>query len=171
MAMTPTQEAEYALDNGLDREGLRPEVRVAYDRLKQARSFASTRAVNAQQPAAQHHQHSAAGRPGGTIPPRKLIIGGLVVMLIIVAAVIGHAIASSDSIAVGDCVVTNPNALTGWDIKKVACDSSPGSALVVQKVVSVQSGSNGQCDYGLTTFQDDPTNKTYCLNDYSFGGG
>jgi hypothetical protein len=170
MAMTSTQEAEYALDNGLGREGLRPEVRVEYDRLKQERYFAGTRAVNAQQPVAQHHQHSAAGRPAGTIPARKIIIGGLVVILIIIAAVIGHAVASSDSIAVGDCVVTNPNALTGWDIKKVACNSSPGSALVVQKVVSVQSGSNGQCDYGLTTFQDDPANKTYCLNDYSFGG-
>ena len=171
MAMTPTQEAEYALDYALDREGLRPEVRVEYDRLKQERYFASTRAVNAQQPAAQHRQQPAAGRPGGTIPLRKLIIGGLVVILIIVAAVIGRAIASSNSIAVGDCVVTNPNALTGWDIKKVACNSSPGSALVVQKVVSVQNGSNGQCDYGLTTFQDDPANKTYCLNNYSSGGG
>jgi hypothetical protein len=171
MAMTPTQEAEYALDYGLDRDGLRPEVRVEYDKLKQERYFASTRAVSAQQPAAQLQQHSVAKRPDSTIPPRKLIIGGLVVVLIIIAAVIGHAIASSDSIAVGDCVVTNPNALTGWDIKKVACNSSPGSALVVQKVVSVQNGPNGQCDYGLTTFQDDPANKTYCLNDYSFGGG
>jgi len=88
-----------------------------------------------------------------------------------VAAIIGHAISSGSSIAVGDCVVTNPNVLTGWDIKKVACSSNPGPALVVQKVLSVQDGSNGQCDYGLTTFQDDPAGKTYCLNDYSFGGG
>jgi hypothetical protein len=171
MAMTPTQEAEYALDYGLDRAGLRPEVRAEYDRLQQERYFASTRAVSAQQPAGQYQQPSAARRPGAGIPPRKLIVGGLVVILVIVAAVIGHAIASSDSIAVGDCVVTNPSAITGWDIKKVACNSSPGSALIVQKVVSVQSGSNGQCDYGLTTFQDDPANKTYCLNDYSFGRG
>lgn len=114
----------------------------------------------------------AAARPAGdSVSPRKLIIGGLLVVLVIVAAVIGHAIASSNSIAVGDCVVTNPNVLTGWDIKKVACNSNPGTALVVQKVVSVQDGSNGQCDYGLTTFQDDPASKTYCLNDYSFGGG
>jgi hypothetical protein len=41
-------------------------------------------------------------------------------------------------------------------IKKVSCNSDPGTALVVQKVVSVQDGSKGQCDYGLTTFQDDP---------------
>lgn len=113
----------------------------------------------------------AAARPVVSVSPRKLIVGGLVVVLVIVAAVIGHAIASSNSIAVGDCVVTNPNPLTGWDIKKVACNSNPGTALVVQKVVSVQDGSNGQCDYGLTTFQDDPASKTYCLNDYSFGGG
>jgi hypothetical protein len=72
---------------------------------------------------------------------------------------------------VGDCVVTNPNVLTGWDIKKVACNSNPGSSLVVEKVVSVQSGSNGQCDIGLTTFQDDPASKTYCLTGYSFGSG
>lgn len=110
-------------------------------------------------------------RPAASVPPIKLIIGGLVVVLVIVAAIIGHAIASSDSIAVGDCVVTNPNALTGWDIKKVDCNSNPGTALMVQRVVSVQDSSNGQCDFGLTTFQDDPANKTYCLNDYSFGGG
>lgn len=114
---------------------------------------------------------SAAGRPAATIPPRKLIIGGLIVVLVIVAAIIGHAIARSDSIVAGDCVVTNPNPLTGWDIKKVACNSNPGTALVVQKVVSVQDGSSSQCDLGLTTFQDDPANKTYCLNDYFFGGG
>jgi hypothetical protein len=113
----------------------------------------------------------AAARPAVSASPRKLIVGGLVVVLLIVAAVIGHAIASSTSIAVGDCVVTNPNALTGWDIKKVACNSNPGPAQVVEKVVSVQGDSNGQCDYGLTTFQDDPASKTYCLNEYSFGGG
>lgn len=128
------------------------------------------------QPAAATVQTAATGQPtvtrpaAVTIPPRKLIIGGIIVVLVIVAAVIGHTIASSNSIAVGDCVVTNPNVLTGWDIKKVACNSSPGSALVVQKVVSVQNTSNGQCDLGLTTFQDDPANKTYCLSDSSFGG-
>ncbi len=103
--------------------------------------------------------------------PRKLIVGGLVVVLVVVAAIIGHAVASGNSIAVGDCVVTNPNPLTGWDIKKVTCNSNPGAALIVQKVVSVQAGSNGQCADGLTTFQDDPANSTYCLSDYSFGGG
>lgn len=170
MAMTPMQEAGYALDYGLDREGLRPEVRAEYDRLKQERFFAGTRAGGAQQPPAGHHQHSAAKPQAGTIPPRKLILSGVVVVLVILAAIIGHAISSGSSIAEGDCVVTNPNVLTGWDIKKVACSSNPGTALVVQKVVSVQDGSNGQCDYGLTTFQDDPAGKTYCLNDYSFGG-
>jgi hypothetical protein len=170
MALTTTQEAAYALDHGLQRDGLRPEVRAEYDRIKQERHFASTRAVGAQQAPARHRQHSAARPPGGTIPPRKLIISAVVVALVIVAAIIGHAISSGSSIAVGDCVVANPNVLTGWDIKKIACNSEPGTALV-QKVVSVQDGSNGQCDYGLTTFQDDPAGKTYCLNDYSFGGG
>lgn len=112
-----------------------------------------------------------AARPEVTIPLRKLIVGGVIAVMVIVAAIIGHAIASSDSIAVGDCVVTNPTAFTGWDIKKVACNVDPGSSLLVQKVVSVQDGSNDQCSFGLTTFQDDPAGKTYCLSDYSFGGG
>jgi hypothetical protein len=29
----------------------------------------------------------------------------------------------------------------------------------------------GQCDLGLTTFQDDPNNKTYCLSDPMLGNG
>jgi hypothetical protein len=139
-----------------------------YERQKAA-GFPQPAPATAQQAPAISRQ--AAARAPAPVSPRKLIIGGLVVVLVIVAAVIGHAIASSDSIAVGDCVVTNPNPLTGWDIKKVACNSTPGTALAVQKVVSVHDGSNGQCDYGLTTFQDDPASKTYCLNDYSFGGG
>ncbi len=171
MAMTTTQEAANAFDYSLDREGLRPEVRAEYDRIKQERYFASTRSAGTQQAPARQAQHLAARPPAGTIPPRKLIISAVVVALVIVAAIIGHAISSGSSIAVGDCVATNPNVLTSWDIKKVACNSNPGTALVVQKVVSVQDGSNGQCDYGLTTFQDDPAGKTYCLNDYSFGGG
>jgi hypothetical protein len=97
-------------------------------------------------------------------------VAGVIVILLIVAAIIGHAVASGSSIAVGDCVVTTPSITTGWDIKKVACDSNPGSALMIQKVVSVQSGTNGQCDPGLTTFQDDPANETYCLSIYSSGG-
>jgi len=110
-------------------------------------------------------------RPNSTIPPVKLIIGGVIVLVLIVAAIIGHGIASGSSIAVGDCVVTNPNVLTQWDIKKVACNSNPSSALMVQKVVSVQDGSDGECGFGMTTFQDDPAGKTYCLSDYSFGSG
>lgn len=110
-------------------------------------------------------------RPAVTVPPRKLIVAGVVVLLVIIAAVIGHAVASSNSIAVGDCVVTNPNVLTGWDIKKVGCGSNPGSALLVQRVESVQDTSDGQCDLGLTTFQDDPAGKTYCLAGDGFGSG
>ena len=106
---------------------------------------------------------------GNRVPIRRLIVAVVVLALIIIGAVVGHAIASGDSIALGDCVVTSPNLATGWDIKKVACTSNPGSGLIVQKVVSVQNGSNGQCDLGLTTFQDDPSDKTYCLTGYSFG--
>jgi hypothetical protein len=129
--------------------------------------------VSSEEPDAQQPLAPAqpASRPAATIPARKLIVGGVVLLLVIVAAIVGHAIASSSSIAAGDCVVTNPSPLTGWDIKKVACDSNPGPALVVQKVVSVQGGSNGQCDLGLTTFQDDPANQTYCLSDFSSGVG
>src|SRR5262245_11424819 len=167
MTMTPTQEAEYALNYGLERESLRPDVRAEYDRLKQEQFLPSTRGGGAQPP---QQPHSAASRPAGTIPPRRLIVLAVVVVLVIVAAITGHAISSANSIAVGDCVVTNPNVLTGWDIKKVACGSTTDPAMLVQKVVSVQDGSDGQCDYGLTTFADDPAGRTYCLNDYAFGG-
>ena len=117
------------------------------------------------------HRQPVMVRPTPAIPPVKLIIGGVIVLVVIVAAIIGHRITSASSIAAGDCVVTNPNVLTQWDIKKVACNSDPGSAVTVQKVVSVQDGSDGQCGFGLTTFQDDPASKTYCLGDYSFGNG
>jgi len=118
-----------------------------------------------------HGQPLAAARPGSSIPARKLIIAAVIAALLIAAAVIGHAVASGSSIAAGDCVVTNPTVLSGWDIKKVACNSDPGSSLVVQKVESVQSGSSGACDPGLTTFQDQPANMTYCLSDSSIGAG
>src|SRR5258708_29794156 len=107
MAMTQPQEAAYALDYGLDREGLRPEVRAEYDRLKQERHFATTRAVSAQQPPAQHEQHSAGRPPGGTIHARKLIFGGVVVVLVIAAEITGHAIYSTSSIECRDCLGTN----------------------------------------------------------------
>jgi hypothetical protein len=103
-------------------------------------------------------------RPATTVPPGKLIAAGVVAVLVIIAAVIGHAVASHDSIAVGNCVVTNPNPLTGWDIKKVSCTTAPGTGLTTQRVESVQDTSSGDCGLGLTTFQDDPSGKTYCLS-------
>lgn len=168
MSMTITQEAEYAINYGLDRGQLRPEVQAEYDRLQQERQFAS-----AHDPSDQpllRDQPPPSRNPAGSVPPIRLVIGSLVVVFIIVAAIVGHAIASGSSIAAGDCVVTNANVLTGWDIKKVACNANPRTALAVQKVVSVQNGSNGECGFPLTTFQDDPAGKTYCLTDYSFGG-
>lgn len=83
--------------------------------------------------------------PGAGVPRKRLIAGAVVVVLLLIAAIIGHAVASGSSIAVGDCVITTPSAVSGWDIKKVACDSNPGSALMIQKVVSVQGGANGEC--------------------------
>jgi hypothetical protein len=109
-------------------------------------------------------------RPTTVVTPRKIIVAGVLAVLVIVAAIIGHAIASSSSIAVGNCVVTNPNVMTGWDIKKTTCGAANGTALDVQKVVSVQSGTDGQCEAGLTTFEDDPAGKTYCLTTDAFGG-
>lgn len=95
------------------------------------------------------------------------IVTGLIGIVVIISAIIGHGIASGSTIKAGDCVVTNPNALTEWDIKKVDC-SSPSQADYYQ-VASVQSGSNGDCGTGYTTFNDDPANKTYCLAQrYSF---
>ncbi len=114
-----------------------------------------------------YHQQSQ--RP--TVRARKLIVSGVILLLVIVAAIIGHAVTSGSSIAVGDCVVTNPDPLSGWNIQKVACNSNPGSALEVQKVASVQSGSTGECGFGFTTFQDQPSDQTYCLTPYSFGFG
>jgi hypothetical protein len=125
------------------------------------------------QPAAtaQPYQPAATAPPAATIPARKLLIAGVVVVLLIIVAIVGHVVASANTISAGDCVVTNPNVLTGWDIKKIGCNSNPGTGLMVQKVVSVQNGSNGQCDLGLTTFQDEPNGKTYCLDDLAFGNG
>ncbi len=112
--------------------------------------------------------------PPGGIKRGKLIFAVAIAVVVAVTAIIGHAVARSSSIAVGDCVVTNPNALTQWDIKKVDCNN-PGSGLdqfTVEKVVQVQSGSNGDCT-GVpgsdTTFQDDPAGKTYCLTPYGLG--
>jgi hypothetical protein len=107
---------------------------------------------------------TAVARPAATVPPGRLIAAGVVVILVIIAALIGHAVASHDSIAVGDCVVTNPSPLTGWDIKKVSCTATPGTGLMTQRVESVQDTSSGDCGLSLTTFQDDPSGKTYCLS-------
>jgi len=114
---------------------------------------------------------AATAGPSATMPNRKALVAGAVVVLLIIVAIIGHVVASANAISVGDCVVTNPSVLSGWDIKKVGCNSNPGPGETVQKVVSVQSGSDGQCDPDLTTFQDDPNNKTYCLTDPMFGNG
>jgi hypothetical protein len=130
---------------------------------------AGTGTVQPQKEAAAVSTQETASRGLGAIPARKFVALVLVALAVIAVAIVGHAVASSDSIAVGDCVVTNPDVLTDWDIKKVACNSNPDSDLTVQKVVSVESGSDGECDLGLTTFQDDPAGKTYCLNGYLSG--
>jgi hypothetical protein len=111
-----------------------------------------------------------ASKAAVAVTPQRIIVAGILAVLVIVAAVIGHAIASSGSIATGDCVITNPDVMTGWDIKKTSCGATNGTALDVQKVVSVQSGPDGQCEAGLTTFDDHPANKTYCLATDAFGG-
>lgn len=103
--------------------------------------------------------------------PRALIVTGVAIVLLIVAALIGHAISSSDTISAGDCVQTSPSALSGWDIKKVSCGSGPDGAFTVQKVASVIKGTNGDCGYGYTTFEDDPNSQTYCLTPYLGSGG
>jgi hypothetical protein len=117
------------------------------------------------------YQPAATGPPGATVPNRKALVAGTVVVLLIIVAIVGHVVASGHAISAGDCVVTNPSVLTGWDIKKVGCNSNPGSGETVQRVESVQNGSSGQCDQGLTTFQDDPNNKTYCLSDPMLSNG
>jgi hypothetical protein len=122
-------------------------------------------------PASHSYQPTVSGRPASSIPARKVLVAGVVVVLLIIVAIVGHLVASANTISVGDCVVTNPSVLTGWDIKKVGCNSNPGAGLILQKVVSLQNGSSGQCDLGLTTFQDDPKGETYCLEDTLSGNG
>lgn len=117
------------------------------------------------------YQPAISGRPASPIPARKVLVAGVIVILLIIVAVVGRMVASASTISVGDCVVTNPSVLTGWDIKKVDCNFNPGSGLILQKVVSVQNGSDGQCEFGLTTFRDDPKGKTYCLEGTLFGNG
>jgi len=121
------------------------------------------------QPAAARPPAGHVRNAGNSTNARKIIVAGVVVVLLIIVWIVAHAVTSGNSISAGDCVVTNPNALTGWDIKKVGCDSSQGVGVTVQKVMSVQSGSDGECDLGLTTFQDQPGNETYCLEGDPFG--
>ena len=105
-------------------------------------------------------------KPGTGIKPRH-IVTGLIGVVVIISAIIGHSIASGSSIKAGDCVITNPNAITEWDIKKVDCSSPPQAEYY--QVMSVQGGSNGDCGADYTTFNDDPANRTYCLAQrYSF---
>lgn len=89
----------------------------------------------------------------------------VVVALVIVAAVIGKSLAGGgESIAVGDCVQTSPNGLQSWNIAKVACSTQTNLGDPAYQVTSVQDGTSGYCPGGETTFEDDPANKTYCLN-------
>jgi hypothetical protein len=66
MALTPAQEAAYALDNKLDRDGLSPQVRAEYDRLLQERYFAATRGEAPLRPAS---DDPAPQRPGEAARP------------------------------------------------------------------------------------------------------
>lgn len=99
---------------------------------------------------------------------RRLIVIGIIVAFVIVAAIIGHAVSSSQSIAVGDCVKTTPIGVDNWSISKVACPASPNPLSLTQKVTEVLNGSNANCYNGIdaTTFNDEPANKTYCLEPY-----
>jgi len=94
------------------------------------------------------------------IKPKHIVVG-LIGVVVIIAAIIGHTIASGSTIRAGDCVITNPSALTNWDIKKVDCSNPPQA--VYYQVASVQNGSGGDCGVDYTTFRDDPASKTYCL--------
>ncbi len=110
--------------------------------------------------------HRMAPKPGTGIKPRQIVIG-LVGVVVILSAIIGHAMSGGSNIKAGDCVITNPNAVTEWDIKKVNCSSPPQAEYY--QVASVQSGSNGNCGGEYTTLNDEPANQTYCLAQrYSF---
>ena len=88
-------------------------------------------------------------KPSAGIKPKHVIVG-LISVAAIISAIIGHAMASGNAIKAGDCVVTSPNAVTDWDIKKVSCSSPPQAEYY--QVASVLSGSNANCYGGYTTF-------------------
>lgn len=91
----------------------------------------------------------------------------------IIAAIIGHAVAGSESISAGNCVITNPSLTSGWDIQKVGCAAQTSGGQTIDLVVQVLSGSDETCynlGYSGTTFNDQNTNQTYCLQPYSSYG-
>jgi len=106
MALTPEQEAAYALDYGVDRKDLPKAAQAEYDKLKQERYLASPHAAAQPKHAAASHigTQQARGTPisyGGYFGPAG-ILGGLV--LIIAHAVIPHVWTVTGSDGFGDTV-------------------------------------------------------------------
>ena len=88
---------------------------------------------------------------------RIICVAGILVILVIAGHVVG-----GDGIKVGDCVTTFTNPLDdNSHIFKASCSNAPKGQYY--KVLQVQDSTGGECSLGDTTFQDDPANKTYCL--------
>lgn len=87
------------------------------------------------------------------------IIGAAVILILL--AVVGHVVGGG-GIKAGDCVTTFTDPLNdNSHIYKASCSKPP--AQLYYKVLQVQDSTGGECIEGDTTFQDDPANKTYCL--------
>jgi hypothetical protein len=81
-------------------------------------------------------------------------------LALILFAIIGH-VTGGGGVKVGDCVTTITNPFNdNSHIFEASCSNPPAS---YYKVLQVQNGADGYCAVGDTTFQDDPADKTYCL--------
>ena len=90
------------------------------------------------------------------------VIGAAAALLLL--AIVGHAIGGG-GIKAGDCVTTFTNPLNNNShIFEASCSNPPAN---YYKVLQVQDGANGYCAIGDTTFQDDPADRTYCLESMS----
>jgi hypothetical protein len=111
-------------------------------------------------------RHSSPSEPSqakafiAAIPLRYRVraIGAAVALILL--AIVGHAIGGG-GIKAGDCVTTITNPLNdNSHIFEASCSSPPS---FYYRVLQVRDSTGGFCAVGDTTFQDDPANKTYCL--------
>jgi len=113
---------------------------------------------------------SAPAEPGpvkaiiASVPLRYKVGAVAVAVVLVLLAIVGHAIGGG-GIKAGDCVTTFTDPLNdNSHIFEASCSSPPA---LYYRVLQVQDSTGGNCLVGDTTFQDDPANKTYCLESAS----